>query len=82
MPIADMFAWPAGESRRLYSAAVCHSQTALQLITVRDEERLAVELVLSAVFRFESFGRCPTPGKSAATWVDGGVQAFRTFATL
>jgi hypothetical protein len=75
MPTADMLVWPAGETRRFYSTMAFRSPYVLRLIAVRNEERSAAELALSAVFRCESLGLMRGATEVRCQVEDAGVQA-------
>lgn len=75
MPTADMLAWPAGETRRFYSTMAFRSPYVVTLIAVRNEERTAAEVALSAVFRCESLGIMRSATEVRCQVEDAGVQA-------
>ncbi len=75
MPTADMLVWPEGETRRFYSTMAFHSPYVVQLIAVRNEERSAAEIALSAVFRCVSLGVMRGATDVRCQIEDAGVQA-------
>lgn len=75
MPTADMLAWPAGETRRFYATMRFQSPYVIRLIAVRNEERSAAEIAISAVFQCESLGHMRHETEVRCRVEDAGVQA-------
>lgn len=75
-PIHTDLEWPAGEERRFHTSMAFRSPFVMTLLSVRNEERYAAELSITAVIRCTSEGLRRRATDIRCTIDDAGVRAI------